>query len=584
VQGLVDPPEVTEVLLGVREAGTMHAMRTHGANLPSPAAEAQLEEGVEALGIVVGGSLTKGVEVRLGGEASVEDISVGRFVTIQAERRRFFGVITDISLEQTDQAISLMPPDADDGFIRRVMSGTNAFGLVHVVPYLTQLGAIGLDQEPLPAKTVPPHFSSARYSAPQEIESIFGANDDHHLWVGSPLDMEDAPICLDADRLTERSTGVFGKTGTGKSFLTRILLAEIVSKNQAVSLVFDMHGEHGWGSSSESGKDVKGLKQLFPGRIGVFTLDDESTRKKGASADYVIRIGYEDIEAADVAAAAGVLNLNETQVQAVERFETQHGRSWLRKLLQEKGGIEGLRQYAGGDMENDQTLGAIWRRLQRFKKLGFLTDERPEDSVRRIMEYLEAGKHVVLEFGRRYRDNLVAYILVANLLTRRIHAQYVDRVETALAEGTKAPQNLVIAVEEAHKFLSPEVVGYTSFGTIAREMRKYNVTLLVIDQRPSGIDHEILSQIGTKLTCLLEDSRDIDAVLAGVSGGSELRAVLSKLETKQQALIFGHAVPMPVVVRTRTYGPDFYKSVGHLDGEERKAGLERDAKDLFGSL
>ncbi len=44
------------------------------------------------------------------------------------------------------------------------------------------------------------------------------------------------------------------------------------------------------------------------------------------------------------------------------------------------------------------------------------------------MEYLEAGKHVVLEFGRRYRDNLVAYILVANLLTRRIHAQYVDRV------------------------------------------------------------------------------------------------------------------------------------------------------------
>ena len=126
------------------------------------------------------------------------------------------------------------------------------------------------------------------------------------------------------------------------------------------------------------------------------------------------------------------------------------------------------------------------------------------------------------------------------------------------------------------------MAGYTSFGTIARELRKYNVTLLIIDQRPSGIDHEVLSQIGTKLTCLLEDDRDIDAVLAGVSGRGELRAVLAKLETKQQALIFGHAVPMPVVVRTRTYGPDFYKSVGYLEPAERQAALARDVDDLFG--
>ena len=43
-------------------------------------------------------------------------------------------------------------------------------------------------------------------------------------------------------------------------------------------------------------------------------------------------------------------------------------------------------------------------------------------------------------------------------------------------------------------------------------------------------------------------------MLGGVSGSRELRAVLAKLETKQQALILGHAVPMPVVVRTEEYG------------------------------
>ena len=49
----------------------------------------------------------------------------------------------------------------------------------------------------------------------------------------------------------------------------------------------------------------------------------------------------------------------------------------------------------------------------------------------------------------------------------------------------------MITIEEAHKFLSPGLAEQTIFGTIAREMRKYSVTLLVIDQRPSGIDPEI---------------------------------------------------------------------------------------------
>ena len=180
------------------------------ANGADPATSAP-SSGSDQLGMVVGGSLTKGIDVRLEGGVPIEEVSVGRFVTIQAERRRFFGVVTDISLGQTDPAMALTPPDVDDDFIRAVVSGANAFGLVHVVPYLTQTGAVGLDDGPLPAKTVPPHFAPARYSAPQEIKAIFGENDKDHLWVGSPLDMEEAPICLDADRLTERSTGVFGR-------------------------------------------------------------------------------------------------------------------------------------------------------------------------------------------------------------------------------------------------------------------------------------------------------------------------------------------------------------------------------------
>ena len=38
-------------------------------------------------------------------------------------------------------------------------------------------------------------------------------------------------------------------------------------------------------------------------------------------------------------------------------------------------------------------------------------------------------------------------------------------------------------------------------------MRKYFVTLLVVDQRPSGIDNEVMSQIGTRITALLNDEK-----------------------------------------------------------------------------
>lgn len=152
-------------------------------------------------------------------------------------------------------------------------------------------------------------------------------------------------------------------------------------------------------------------------------------------------------------------------------------------------------------------------------------------------------------------------MLVANYLTRRIHHHYVEKMERALGDKSMEPPQLLITIEEAHKFLDPQVARQTTFGIIAREMRKYNVTLLVVDQRPSAIDEEVMSQIGTRVTALLDNERDVAAVLNGINGASGLREVLSRLETKQQAIIMGHAVPMPVVIKPRTYDEDFYQSV-----------------------
>src|SRR4029077_11202662 len=100
----------------------------------------------------------------------------------------------------------------------------------------------------------------------------------------------------------------------------------------------------------------------------------------------------------------------------------------------------------------------------------------------------------------------------------RIHSQYVAKTEQFLGSQRKEdePKKLLITIEEAHKFLNCSAARQTIFGIIAREMRKYYVSLLIVDERPSGIDPEILSQIGTKIIAQLNDEKDIQAALIGV--------------------------------------------------------------------
>ena len=287
-------------------------------------------------------------------------------------------------------------------------------------------------------------------------------------------------------------------------------------------------------------------------------------------------MSYAQIEASDMEMLSGLMGLTEAAMGAVYFLEEHWKKGWLAKLMDLS--PEGMEELAREHGQHTGTLAGLKRRVGRLKRFGFLTADTDSPTVQRIMEYLNKGMSVVLEFGR-YGDSLEAYLLVANYLTRRIRGSYVQRMETALGEQSQKPRPLVITIEEAHKFLDPQIARDTVFGTIARELRKYNVTLLVVDQRPSGIDEEVMSQIGTRVTCLLDNERDIQAVLTGISGASELRQVLARLDTRQQALLLGHAVKMPVVIKTRTYGtPEFYQALGCLEGDDLQAKLDENRR------
>ncbi len=549
------------------------------------AAQRAAREHADRLGVVIGGSLSEGLAVKLDRDIALEALAVGRYVVARGQRARFFCMITDVALDSTNPLIAKQPPDISDPFLAAVYQGTATFGTVHLSPLLI----MEEDGTVKPVKTVPAHFTPVYTASQAEVDQVFGPEGErrvggktaHFFHIGQPLDMENVKITLNLERLVERSSGIFGKSGTGKTFLARLLLAGVIRHRAAVNLIFDMHNEYGWsGSSEDLGGQVKGLSQIFPGQVSIFTLDPDSSRRRGAKTDYTVTIGYDQIEPEDLEMLAGILNLSEPQIGAVYALFRKFGREWLVNFLnddwvdgytayvaEEEKPVSGLKALADDTGQGQNTLAALRRRFERMRNYGFLRPKALDDSVGRIMRYLEAGTSVVLEFGR-YGSDLGAYILVANFLTRRIHKLYVEKKEASFSAAGQEPTPLVITIEEAHKFLDPAIAGNTIFGTIARELRKYNVTLFIVDQRPSGIDSEVMSQIGTRVTMLLDNPEDIKAVLSGVSGGEGLREVLARLDTREQALILGHAVPMPVVVQTRRYDVEFYKAMGFADAHE----------------
>jgi len=519
----------------------------------------KLQTVVRQLGTIVGGSLTEGLTMRLAADYPLESIKTGKFACVRGVSYSFFSLITDITLQVTNQDILLFPPSKKELLLHSMLSKRDIYATIALRPLLM------LEHDTkakMPVKTIPAHFADVFEASSADVAHIFGSEQQHRKYfnIGRPLDME-TPICLDLNLFTERSNGIFGKTGTGKTFITRLILAGIVKSKAAVNLVFDMHSEYGVQArrEGEGVVFVKGLKTLFPDKVAIFSLDPECTRRRGCAPDVEVVLSFDDIRVEDVLSLQDELNLHPTALEAAYLIASKYKKQWLSVLLARGVDAKGFAEELGAHAES---VAALYRKLKRLEKFPFLRPSSDRGSViDTLFEYLDRGIHVVLEFGNH--TSLLCYLLISNIITRRLHDSYIAKTEKFLATQNAAdePRKLMITIEEAHKFLNPQAAKQTIFGVIAREMRKYYVSLLVVDQRPSGIDQEIISQIGTKIVALLSDDKDIQAVLTGVSNGTGLRAILATLDTKKQALVLGHAVPMPVVVRTREYDESFYSAM-----------------------
>lgn len=552
------------------------------------------------IGYLVGGGLKENFRVRL--TVSPQEIQEGAFVVIQSGWWNYYGIVTDIQLGATDprfadeQMEGRFPKHISDALHKKAL-----YANLEVLPNLMlEVGPDegspeyaqwrnGLKEEPriLPVKNVPPHHAVVSLANEGDIAEIFGdPHKDGNFIIGYTRE-QNHPVCIDLDKFVQRSSGVFGATGTGKSFLTRLVLAGLMKHNQASVLVLDMHNEYGFNDkASDTKKDVKGLKTLFGSKVRCVGLG-RGTTIRGEQVDFNLIISMKDISTADIEALSRELNLRETTPTTLNALFSSFKDDWFARFKamnrlevtveDEKGKTkkvphpDSVAAWANEHGVNVMAAEGLHEKLGRLFRSDYIEEKAAADSVAQIIQSLEAGKHVVLSFGEHESD--LDYLLVSNLITRKIRAAWEKKTNEFRTHGAGEPRPLIIVVEEAHKLLNREMAAQTTFATIARELRKYYVTLLIVDQRPSQIYDEVMSQLGTRISGWLGDDLDIQAVLSGLSGRDALRGMLARLQPKEEVLLLGWGVPMPLPVRSRRYDEAFWKEMSGGGKKSREENL-----------
>lgn len=562
------------------------------------------------LGYVVGGGLKSGLRVRL--TVPADTVQEGGFVVCETPRYRYYGLVTDLQLGATDPRFADEKSDRLPAAIRDALYGKTLYTTLEMYStLLVDLGPDLLDPErvewearveageenpgPKPVKTVPAHHTPVRPADAADVAAIFGEEGGTNFVIGHTIE-QGYPVCLDLERFVKRSSGIFGATGTGKSFLTRMVLAGLMKTDVAAALVFDMHNEYGFDDKdSDRGTRVDGLKSLFRTKVEVGALGPGSMAGSNRP-DFDVVLAAEEFTIQDILLIGEKLSLTETSAVTLNALERSFGNQWFGKFMAmdptaEEFDEDGKKRPAPHSVAfwarqanvNDEAAKGLYRRLKPIYDKPYIVEKPPVDAVAEIVNRLENGRHVILSFGRFEAEE--DYLLVSNILTRRIRDKWVKATETYKSgAGGAAPRPLVIVVEEAHKLLSPGLSRQTAFGTIARELRKYNVTLLIVDQRPSGIDDEVMSQLGTRVTGWLGDEDDIRAVLSGLAGRDQLRGMLARLQEKEEVLLLGWGVKMPIPVRSRRYDKRFYDEMrgrATAAAPEKRYTREEANRDLF---
>ncbi len=404
-----------------------------------------------------------------------------------------------------------------------------------------------------------PVLGEAVYNmSPQELTLIFNRENESCIEVGRLQQDSSIVAKVRIDDLLSKHFAIIGSTGSGKSCTVALVLQAILNENPMGHVVlFDPHNEY----SKSFGDKAEAIDQDsldLPLWIFDFVetcellcsdIEDQAREETEILHDLLLKAK----RLYDRSVKSGVMS---TQVK-LDDIEHELQRSTHITLdspvpyrIRD---VSKLIDHEMGKLDNANNL-APYKRLNRriatliadpryqfvFKNQA---SPRPiEDIVGRIFRLPVNGKPIsCLDFSGIPSEALNIVVSV------------VSRLAFELATWSERKLPILLVCEEAHRYIPRDKsLGFHStrkiIGRIAKEGRKYGVSLAIVSQRPSELEPSTLSQCSTIFSMRLSNELDQNFVRAAVpDGAAELLSFLPSLGTAE-TMVFGESVNLPMRV------------------------------------
>lgn len=436
---------------------------------------------------------------------------------------------------------------------------------------------------------------------PSDMEVIYRDRKDGNatIPIGSIAATTGITANIDVAKLVGRHCAVVGSTGTGKSNLVTVLLNAIADGNfpSARVIVIDPHGEYGaalpgqakqlsikpTNADDESSlvvpywalplNELMGLTLGGMNPVVEATIRDQVLNMKKSSSCHL-----DEVTASDLTADSPVpFRINELWFE-LDRFEkmtfsTRGGNTENTPCdIIDEGDADKLipcrypepspynqPPYKNPRMRNiARQLDLMVSRL-RDPRFSFLfhpgTNYNPDpdgkvvaDLDQLVTDWVGHDRPVTV-FDVSGMPSEVLQTVVGTML--RIIYDMLFWGQQLPVAGQRQP--LLIVMDEAHRFIpkGSTTAAHRTLAMIAKEGRKYGIGLMLVSQRPSEMESDVISQFGSLIALRISNTTDRNHVAATVPddlGG--LIDLLPSLRTGE-AVVIGDIVPVPSRVRIR---------------------------------
>jgi len=383
----------------------------------------------------------------------------------------------------------------------------------------------------------------------EDMRAIFAAADDPHVEIGTVYPTDDIRGTLYIDPMLSKHFAVLGSTGTGKSTSVALILHRISQSSPEGHIVMiDPHGEY-----SAAFKSCGELFNVDNLQLPYWLMNFEEHCEVLLTTD-----GAERQRDADILAKC--LLSARTKSKQSEQFGKVTVDSPIPYLLTD------LVQILVGEMG----------------KLDRAGDTTPYQRLKNKLDELRSDPRYTFMFsGMLVQDTMASFI--AKLFRLPSHGRPISIVDVpglpsevtsvvvsvlarmvfdyAIWSRTEAQRPLLLVCEEAHRYVpKDESSGGQAvrkiLERIAKEGRKYGVSLGLITQRPSDLAEGVLSQCGTIISMRLNNDRDQACVRAAMPEGA--RGFLDAIPAlrNRECIVCGEGVAIPIRVRFDDLEPE----------------------------